>query len=225
MHELVRGIHKFQDDVFRPKQEFFKRLAQGQHPQALFITCSDSRIDPNLLTRTEPGELFILRNVGNIVPPFTPTTADGGVAAAVEFAVSALGVENIIVCGHSLCGAMKGLLHPENLEGMPSVGGWLAHAETTRRIVQENYRELDDDEQLNVAVQENVLVQVENLRTHPAVAARLARGGLNLYAWVYKLETGEVYCYQCDQGQFVSLSDQTSMPTVAAARSNLAQVI
>jgi carbonic anhydrase len=211
LHKLVAGIHQFQSNVFQPQLEFYRTLADGQRPEGLFITCSDSRINPNLITQTEPGELFILRNIGNIVPTFSPSTADGGAAAAIEFAVSALKVDYIIVCGHSLCGAMKGVLYSESVREMPSVSSWLAHAESAKRIVCQNYADLDDGEQLNVLVQENVLVQLEHLRTHPSVAVRLSRGDLRLIGWVYKLETGEVFAYHADEGQFVSLLEQPVM--------------
>jgi carbonic anhydrase len=218
LHKLVAGIHHFQSQIFQQQREFFQTLAGGQRPQGLFITCSDSRINPNLFTQTDPGELFILRNIGNIVPPFSPNTADGGAAAAIEFAVSALNVEYIVVCGHSLCGAMKGLLHPESVAELPSVSGWLAHGESARRIVRHNYPGLDNENQLNVLVQENVLVQLENLRTHPAVAVRLSRGDLRLFGWVYKLETGEVFAYHAEEGQFVSLLDTPVVPPQRASR-------
>lgn len=207
MLKLINGLHHFQSEVFLSHKELFERLAQGQNPDALFITCSDSRINPNLITQTNPGDLFILRNAGNIIPPYG--AANGGEGATIEFAVVALGVKDIIVCGHSLCGAMKGLLAPKDLDQMPSVAAWLSHAEATRRIVKENYPDLDEKELLNVAIQENVLVQLENLRTHPAVAARLSRGQLNLHAWTYKIETGEVFSYQPAEGQFLPLTGVT----------------
>ncbi|MEX2137634.1 MAG: carbonic anhydrase [Pirellulales bacterium] len=218
LHKLVAGMHQFQANVFQPQREFFRTLADGQRPQGLFITCSDSRINPNLFTQTDPGELFILRNIGNIVPPFSPITSGGGAAAAIEFAVAALNVEYIVVCGHSLCGAMKGLLQPETVADLPSVRGWLAHGESARQIVRQNYADLDADNQMNVLVQENVLVQLENLRTHPSVAVRLSRGDLRLFAWVYKLETGEVFAYHADEGQFVSLLETPVVPQQRLAR-------
>src|SRR5262245_17324077 len=169
MHKLIQGIHQFQANVFRPQRELFERLADGQRPEVLFITCSDSRINPNLITQTDPGDLFILRNAGNLVPPYGAT--NGGEAATIEFAVVGLGVRDLILCGHSDCGAMKGLHHPETLQGMPTMAAWLAHAEATRWITRQRYAGFPDEDLLNVTVQENVLVQLENLRTHPAVAA------------------------------------------------------
>ena len=201
MQELVDGIHRFQQEVFGTQEELFLDLVQGQEPLALFITCSDSRVDPSLLTQTAPGQLFVLRNAGNIVPPHG--VAAGGEAATVEYAVAVLGVRDIIVCGHSHCGAMAELLAPESLESLPAVRSWLGHAESTRRIIAENYAHLEDDEaRLKATIQENVLVQLEQLRTQPAVAAALARGAVRLHGWVYKFETGEVFGYNPSEGQF-----------------------
>jgi carbonic anhydrase len=212
MQKLVQGIHTFQTQVFGSRRAIFERLAEGQNPDVLFITCADSRIVPNLITQTEPGDLFILRNAGNIVPPHGVSA--GGEAATVEFAVSGIGVTDIIVCGHSHCGAMEGLLDPAKTETMPSVRAWLSHAEATRRIVRENYSHLEGPALRTVAVEENVLVQLENLRTHPAVAARTARGKLRLHGWVYKIETGEVFAYNPVQGQFEPLTE-ASLPAEA----------
>lgn len=206
MQKLVDGIHHFQANIFRPQQGFFERLADGQNPLALFITCSDSRLNPNLITQTEPGELFIVRNAGNIVP--SHQSAPGGEEATIEFAIAGLGIKDIIICGHTRCGAMKGLLCPEELADMPAVRHWLSHAEATRRIIREKYGHLSGLPQLTAATQENVLVQLENLRTHPAVAAGLAKGELKLHGWVYKIETGEVFSFDPTVGQFVSLTEQ-----------------
>jgi len=216
MQKLLQGIHHFQDNVFSSQRELFERLAEGQHPDALFITCSDSRISPNLITQTEPGELFIIRNAGNIVPPYG--AANGGEGATIEFAVVGLGIQHIIVCGHSHCGAMKGLLHPEGLTGMPMMAAWLGHAEATRRIARQKYEDRPAEALLNVAVQENVLVQLENLRTHPAVAAALAGGKLKLHAWVYKIETGQVFAYDPERGQFAPLTGISPAPVPPPAR-------
>jgi len=205
MIKLIRGIQHFQNDVFRGREQLFQSLAEGQQPETLFITCSDSRIDPNLLTQSEPGELFILRNAGNLVPPYGHIAT--GETATIEFAVTALKIKDIIICGHSHCGAIKGLLHPEQLTNLPAVSNWLIHAEGTRRIVEENYPDLDEDQRLNVAIQENVLVQLERLQTQPSVASRLVRGDLSLHGWVYKIETGEVYAYDSGSGQFLPLAE------------------
>jgi carbonic anhydrase len=219
MQKLIQGIHRFQKDIFRSREGLFQQLAQGQQPDTLFITCSDSRIDPNLLTQSEPGELFIIRNAGNIVPPHG--AAPGGEVATVEYAVAALGVKDIIVCGHSHCGAMKGLLHPEQVAELPAVSAWLGHAEATRRILRENYGHLEGERLLTAAIEENVLVQLEHLRTLPAVAARLSRRALHLHGWVYKIETGEVFAYDPEAEQFAPLADfKTPDPGAAPAGAN-----
>jgi carbonic anhydrase len=205
MQRLIQGIHQFQHEGFGRLQSLFEELARGQHPETLFITCSDSRIDPNLLTRSSPGDLFILRNAGNIVPPHG--AVKGGEAATIEFAVAALGVKDIIVCGHSHCGAMKGLIQPEALNDLPAVADWLIHAETTRRIMRENYSHLEGTALLTATIEENVLVQLEHVRTLPSVAARLKRGELRLHGWVYKIETGEVFAFDVESGQFVPVAE------------------
>jgi carbonic anhydrase len=203
MQKLVQGVHSFQQEIFGARRALFERLASGQRPMALFITCSDSRIDPNLITQTEPGELFILRNAGNIVPPHG--SGPSGEAATIEYALAALGVQDVIVCGHSHCGAMKGLLTPQDVEPMPAVRTWLGYAESTHRIIRDNYGHLEGPDRVTAAVEENVLVQLENLRTHPSVAAALAGGRLRLHGWVYKIETGEVFAYDPVSGQFLPL--------------------
>jgi carbonic anhydrase len=216
MQKLIQGVHQFREQHFRPLEGLFAELAKGQHPEALFITCSDSRIDPNLLTRSQPGDLFILRNAGNIVPPHGP--ASGGEAATIEFAVSALDVRDIIICGHSGCGAMKALLQPETVSELPAMSSWLTHAETTRRIVLDNYRHLQGDRLLMAAIEENVLVQLENLRTLPAVASRLLKGDLHLHGWVYKIETGDVFAYGLASGQFVPIAQYQDSHAEPGAR-------
>ena len=205
MQELVAGVHHFRSQVFRAQQELFERLAKGQEPETLFITCSDSRIDPTLITHTEPGDLFVLRNAGNIVPAFHG--GGGGEAATIEFAVDGLKVRDIVVCGHSHCGAMKGLLHPEYVADMPTLAAWLKNAEATRRIVRSKYGHLDGARLLDAAIEENILVQIENLQTHPAVAAALASDRLKLHAWMYEIESGDVFAFDPENAQFRPLGE------------------
>ncbi len=208
MQKLVQGVHQFQKQIFAEHQRLFEKLAEGQRPMALFITCSDSRINPNLLTQTEPGQLFILRTAGNIVPPYG--AVHGGEAGTIEYAVAVLKVRDIVVCGHSHCGAMNGLLAPESVSELPAVQALLKHAEATGRIIRENYGHITEPPaRLMAAVEENVLVQLENLRTHPSVAAALSRQDLNLHGWVYKFETGQVFAYHPDEGHFLPL-EQTA---------------
>jgi carbonic anhydrase len=216
MQKLVQGVHQFQASIFRDKRELFDRLANSQNPQAMFITCSDSRVNPNLITQTEPGELFLLRNVGNLIPPYGATT--GGEEAAVEYAIEALGIQDIILCGHTGCGAMQGLLNPDSLARMPRVARWLSHADSTKRIMEQLYPHLRGEDLLTATVEENVLVQLENLRTHPSVAAGLAKGSVKLHGWVYKIRTGEVFVFDPERSQFISLSDDAKPFAPPAAR-------
>jgi carbonic anhydrase len=211
MHKLIQGLHHFQNHIFGNHRALFERLAGGQCPEVLFITCSDSRIVPNLITQAAPGDLFCLRNAGAIVPAYGPVAC--GEVATIEFAVQGLKVRDIVICGHTGCGAMGALFNRGVRDQMPAVDAWLGHAEATRRLVCDHYRDLDGDALLNVAAQENVLVQLENLRTHPAVHAAIAVGRLNLHGWVYKIETGEVHGYQPDTCTFAPLVDT---PTHAA---------
>lgn len=194
MKKLIEGLREFKSEYFSSNRELFEQLSQGQKPRVLFITCSDSRIVPTLMTNTDPGDIFVIRNAGNIIPPYG--AANGGEGAAVEYAIHALGVEHVVVCGHSHCGAMKGLLQLGSLEEeMPLVYDWLRHAEATRRLVKENYSDRGKEEMLEIAIAENVLTQLENLKTYPVVHSRLYQGKLHLYAWVFLIETGEVLAY------------------------------
>lgn len=204
MEKLVRGIHKFQTTHYSEHQDLFSQLSKGQTPETLLITCSDSRIMPGLLTQSKPGELFVLRNAGNIVPPYGASS--GGEGATIEYAVAALNVGHIVVLGHSHCGAMKGLMNPGDLTSLPLVAEWLKHAEATRRVVIENYQDCTGVDQLNAAIKENVLVQLDNLRTYPAVAARLAKRNLTLHAWIYQIENGNILAYDPEKSQFVPVT-------------------
>jgi len=205
MQKLLEGIHHFQSALFGSQRELFERLAEGQSPDALFITCSDSRINPNLLTQTEPGELFILRNAGNIIPPYG--NFFGGEAATIEFAVARLGVKDIIICGHSHCGAMNAVMEPQSILDLPALNQWLSFADHTRQVIQDKYADRHGEALLMATIQENVLVQMENLRTHPVVAASLNTGKLKLHGWVYKIETGEVFGYEPNTCQFKLLAE------------------
>jgi carbonic anhydrase len=200
MDYLLRGIHQFRNDIFDREKHVFEALVKRQNPSCLFIACSDSRVVPSLITQSGPGDLFELRNAGNMVPPYG--ASNGGEAATIEYAVSILGVKDIVVCGHTGCGAMKALLDPGSTAKVPIVRRWLEHAETTRRIIEENYQDVRGDALLNTAVQEHVLVQIENLQTHPSVASKLQRDDLALHGWVYELETGNVLVYSNDKGAF-----------------------
>ncbi|MGC8113554.1 carbonic anhydrase [Metapseudomonas otitidis] len=204
LRNIVEGFQRFRDQVYPEQEELFKRLAHEQKPRAMFITCADSRIVPELITQSSPGDLFVTRNVGNVVPPYGQM--NGGVSTAIEFAVMALGVHHIIICGHSDCGAMKAVLNPEQLERMPTVKAWLRHAEVARTVVAENYG-CANHETLGVLTEENVVAQLDHLRTHPSVAARLASGQLFIHGWVYDIETAAIRAYDAESGRFRTIGD------------------
>jgi carbonic anhydrase len=216
MKKIISGLRTFKDDHFPARQELFEQLTHGQDPTVLFITCSDSRIIPSLITQADVGDLFVIRNAGNIIPPFG--AANGGEGATVEYAVQALGIKHIVVCGHSHCGAMKGLLKLNQLqEDMPLVYDWLRHTEATRLLLKENYSEYGGEELLEIAIAENVLTQIENLKTYPAVRSKLFQGQLQIYGWVYHIETGEILAYDADTHTYVAPHSQLASSTPDAA--------
>jgi carbonic anhydrase len=200
--KLIRGLDKFRQTYVSSHQELLEQLSHGQKPRVLFVACSDSRVDPNLITNTDMGELFVIRNAGNIIPPYG--AANGGEGGTIEYAISALGIEQVVVCGHSNCGAMKGLLKLNKLQkDMPLVYDWLKHAESTRRLVMENYAHYNDEDLMDMLVAENVLIQIDNLKTYPIIRTRLHQGRLKIYAWVYNIETGDVLAYDAKTHTYI----------------------
>ncbi|MGO4462532.1 carbonic anhydrase [Streptomyces sp. M-16] len=187
MHDLTEGVERFRHDVFPAKAELFAGLAATHRPRTLFISCSDARVVPELITQSEPGELFVVRTAGNLVPAHTP--GPDGVAAGVEYAVAVLGVTDIVVCGHSACGAMTALAERHDLGSLPAVAGWLRHADAALA------RTAPADGgpyPLDALVRENVRAQLANLATHPPVARALAARSLVLRGWVYDIPSGAV---------------------------------
>ena len=201
IEEVIAGVSEFQETV-APGKDRHKRLEAlskyGQHPKVLFITCSDSRVPPNIITHTDLGDLFVIRNAGNIVPPHEAEAANG-MSASVEYAVESLKVEHIVVCGHTDCGAMdsaiENAMNPSALKALPQVRGWLKHAEAPLCMVDALQPGLARDARLRALVEQNVLVQMANLRTHPCVKKRMDAGSLELHGWVYKIESGDVSIY------------------------------
>jgi carbonic anhydrase len=197
---LGQGVERFRSHVFPTRRALFQRLAASQAPKALFLTCADSRIVPQLITHAGPGELFVERNPGNIVPVYEEVAV--GVSASIEYAVTALGTRHVIICGHSDCGAVHGLLHPAKLNDMPATKRWLRHgAEATRRL-QCDGGPADEASLLDRLTRLNVVVQMENLRTHPSVQAAQEKGALQIHGWVYDIGTGTVQAYDSVTGAF-----------------------
>jgi carbonic anhydrase len=214
MKKVIDGVARFKNEVYPKHKELFEKLSSGQSPEVLFITCADSRIDANLITQTNPGDLFHVRNAGNIVPPHGPGA--GGTVASIEFAVGALGTTEIVVCGHTDCGAMKGALAPEGLTEFPHVCDWLKHSEAASRIVKDNHGDLDGADRLNLMIEQNVVAQLQNLRTHPFVASKLAAGKVRLHGWVYDIKSGVINVYDEGTGEFSPLEDDAVYTSIAA---------
>jgi len=191
---------------YEKKKALFDQLAKGQSPEALFITCSDSRIDPNLMVQTEPGELFIVRNAGNIVPPHSNYT--GGVTASIEYAVAVLGIKHVIVCGHSCCGAMQGVLNPDLVKDLQHVSQWLSYSKAAKQIVQEVMPSGSDEERLKLLIEQNVLLQLRHLYTHPHVAAKIATNKLQLHGWTYDIGSGVVKAYDDLKDEFLPVEER-----------------
>lgn len=210
MQRLIEGIHKFQTEEFGHYAELFQRLAKdGQNPHTLFITCSDSRVLAELITQSKPGDLFVVKNVGNIVPPHSVTGTTNSTAAAIEFAVETLGVEDVVVCGHSQCGAMRALIEAPDLSTMPHLEGWLSLATPVRETLELRYQHLHSSEdKANAAGKENVLFALENLRTYPCVKRRLKEDTLSLHAWYFKIAGAELSAYDPNIRQFLPLGKE-----------------
>lgn len=213
MQRLIEGVHRFRADEFGRYRKLFRKLAQqGQNPHTLFITCSDSRVLAELITQSQPGDLFVVKNVGNIVPPATVTGSTNSTAAAIEFAVEVLRVADIVVCGHSQCGAMDALMRPGALlDSMPNLGEWLRLAGPVRQMILKEYKHLADDAERSLAAaEENVLFALENLHSYPVVQRRLSDGSLHLHGWFFKIATAELFAFDPEVNQFVPLVAEQS---------------
>lgn len=206
MPKFAAGVVKFQQHVFPSKRELFEKLSLGQSPEALFITCSDSRIETAMITQTDPGELFICRNAGNIVPPHTNNT--GAMTASIEFAAAALKVPHIVVCGHTECGAMKGAMNLDALDTLPHMKEWLGFSKAAVDIVNAIGGELDDKQRMWMLLEQNVKLQLQHLKTHPTVATRLAKRDLQLHGWVYDIASGDVHAYDEASDSFLPVVER-----------------
>ncbi len=203
MQQLLDGYAMFRSRVLGDYSRHFAELASCEEPRALFITCSDSRVMPEMIMQCAPGELLCCRNTGNLVPP--PEETASGVAATVEYALHALHVPDIIVCGHSDCGAMRALLDEGQLKDLPLLRAWLCHAGPMAhafRGVMQDPRVWPADERLRVLTEMNVMAQLRSLSAHPAVARALRRGSVRIHGWMYEIPTGEIHCLDPATGSF-----------------------
>ncbi len=206
MDHIIDGVLRFQREVHPNRQALFHELALGQAPEAMFIGCADSRIVPEVLTQQGPGSLFVVRNAGNIVPP--SSTEPGGVTASIEYAVAVLGIPDIVICGHSGCGAMGAILRgAESLEKLPAVARWLHYADAARDAIAANFAQASEEEKHNALVRENVITQLDNLLTHPVVADGIQNKQLRLHGWVYDIGSGSVHTYDARVHKFVPISE------------------
>lgn len=221
MNELIGRVFRFEKTIFPASSELFgKLIAHGQSPKALMISCADSRVVPEQIMQAEPGDLFVCRNAGNIVPPYA--TQNGGVTSTVEFGVMALGVTDIIVCGHSDCGAMKALSDPTGLEKMPNVAAWLKHGAAAEHVVSHCHPDLKGKERERAISLENIITQLAHLRTHPSVAAGIAKGTITLHGWFVDIHAGQVLGLNGDTGEFLPLREDRDLPVALSARSRFA---
>ncbi len=206
MEQIISGVLRFQRDVHPRREALFQDLSLGQSPTAMFIGCADSRIVPEMLTQQGPGSLFVVRNAGNIVPP--NSTVPGGVTASIEYAVAVLGIPDIVICGHSGCGAMTAILRgAEQLEKLPAVARWLHYADAARDAVAAACPDAPEAEKLEALVRANVLTQIGNILTHPVVADGVAAGRLRLHGWVYDIGSGGVETFDARLGRWVPLAE------------------
>jgi carbonic anhydrase len=212
---LEQRVRQFHQRDFKENKTLYKRLGLGQNPEILFITCSDSRIIPSQLTQSRPGEVFVIRNAGNIIPCYSD---QGGESATIEYALTALNIKHIIVCGHSQCGAMNGLLQPEKIQNMPAVRGWLNHAPRLEELI-EAYNPDTGTTLLEKAIEENVLLQVEHLKQYPCVKEKLERNEITIHPWIYAFETGEVFTFNDELNIFEPLlTEETGQEPIIASQ-------
>ena len=204
LDHLKDGIRRFRASVYPERQGMYQRaMSEAQRPQALVITCADSRLHPDVLTQAAPGEIFTTRNIGNMVPAYGEMM--GGVSAVLEYAVSALEVKHLVVCGHTDCGAMKALLDPESVAGMPTVRSWLRNAHTALSVTEALVGNGDAETKLQMLTEQNVLLQIQHVKTHPSVAGALAKGNLTISGWVYDIAAGQVRICEGGGSEFVVL--------------------
>jgi carbonic anhydrase len=217
LERLKDGIRRFRADVYpESAEQYQKAMREPQRPYALVITCADSRIHPDVLTQSRPGDIFVTRNIGNMVPAYGDML--GGVSAVLEFAVSGLGVKHVVVCGHSECGAMKALLDPASVESMPTVKRWLRNAHAALSVVEAVGDAGESEaERLQRLAEKNVLLQMQHVRTHPSVAGAIARGELTISGWYYDIAKGQVFVCDSEEGNF----EPVTVPGEAPAVSNL----
>lgn len=207
MKKLIQGIVDFRSGLTKESRELFAQLALGQKPDALFVACSDSRVVPNLFASKNPGDLFVLRNIGNLIPPFFSDEKDNSASAVIEFSVFCLNVSNIIVCGHSECGAMQALTNQLDIQCCPHLESWLKHGQESLNKVRNGFTLNPSLSEHNQVSQVNVLQQMEHIASYPFVKERVEKKQLRVHGWWFDIGQADVYCFEQDQNHFVLIDE------------------
>ena len=209
--QLMENNRAWAASMLREDPEFFANLAKGQKPEILWIGCADSRVPANQIIGLKPGEVFVHRNIANVV-----VHSDFNCQSVIEYAVSVVQVKHIIVCGHSDCGAMRAVMHPEKVRSYRAVARWIRHAERVSAIAHELHSHLDDDEMLDRLIEENVIAQLHNLVTHPCVAAKMRAGSLQIHGMVFDIASGAFRILDRQTDRFAPLSEVTSTSAISS---------
>ncbi|APH55219.1 Carbonic anhydrase [Granulibacter bethesdensis] len=228
MDTFISGMARFRGEVFPQNRALYEKLArEGQQPKALMISCADSRVIPEMIAQCGPGELFVSRNVGNIVPPYVDESSlSGEVGSAIEYAVAVLGVSDIVVCGHSDCGAMKAIMNPSALEPLPHVKSWLRHGCGDHQRLCEGLPSTETGgDPVRTLAMRNVALQLNNLRSYPVVREAVAHGRLRLHGWVFNIESGGVYALDGETGRYHEVMDHRLPVAIHAANEDAASII
>ncbi len=208
MKKLIQGIVDFRSNLTEERRAFFSELALGQKPDSLFIACSDSRVVPNLFASTNPGDLFVLRNIGNLIPPSSSFPEDNSAQAVLEFSLLSLNVSDIIICGHSECGAMQALCSGVENLGCPHLECWLKYGAESLRKVKEGLTLNPNLSEQNQVSQINVLQQIEHVKSYAFVQEKLKKGQLRIHGWWFDIAQADVYCYEADPNRFVLIDEK-----------------
>ena len=207
MKKLIQGIVDFRKNLTEENRALFAKLALGQKPDALFIACSDSRVVPNLFASTNPGDVFVLRNIGNLIPPASSLPHDSSAPAALEFSIFSLNVADIVVCGHSECGAMEKLSNGINTQCCPHLASWLKYGEEALNKVRQGFIINPALSEHNQISQVNVLQQMQHIISYPFVRERVEKKQLRIHGWWFDIAAADVYCYEQDLNQFVLIDE------------------
>jgi carbonic anhydrase len=208
MKKLIQGIVDFRKNLTEENRALFAQLALGQKPDTLFIACSDSRVVPNLFASTNPGDLFVLRNIGNLIPPVSSSDQDSSASAVIEFSIFSLNVSDIIICGHSECGAMQALSQGIDTLCCPHLASWLKYGKESLERVRKGFAIDPTLSEHNQISQMNVLQQMQHIATYPFIRERLQKKQIRIHGWWFDIAQASVYCYEKELNQFVLIDER-----------------